>query len=117
MVPKVPKHTLEEFIDEKMSMSHIYQPAMLKVLLENGGEASVEEIAKSFLLHDISQVEYYSMRTNNMLGKVLRDHGIVRPDSLIHSIGSRGRSSPPRRNRTTRSRWPLIGRKAPVSQL
>ena len=34
MVPKVPKHTLEDFIAEKMSMSHIYQPAMLKVLLE-----------------------------------------------------------------------------------
>ena len=79
MVPEVPKHNLEDFIAEKMSMSHIYQPAMLKVLLENGGEASVEEIAKSFLLHDISQVEYYSMRTNNMVGKVLRDHGIVRP--------------------------------------
>lgn len=34
MVPEVPKHTLEDFIAEKMSMSHIYQPAMLKVLLE-----------------------------------------------------------------------------------
>ena len=54
MVPEVPKHTLEDFIAEKMSMSHVHQPAMLKVLLENGGEASVEEIAKPFLLHDIS---------------------------------------------------------------
>ncbi len=41
MIPKVPKHTSEDFIVEEMNMSHIYQPAMLKVLLENGGEASV----------------------------------------------------------------------------
>ncbi|MDA7617683.1 hypothetical protein N8703_00075 [Verrucomicrobia bacterium] len=33
MVPEVPKHTLEDFIAEEMSMSHIYQPAMLKVIL------------------------------------------------------------------------------------
>jgi len=88
MVPEVPKHTLEDFIAEKMSMSHIHQPAMLRVLLENGGEASVEEIAKPFLLHDISQVEYYSMRTNNMVGRVLRDHGIVRPVKKGRHYGS-----------------------------
>ena len=28
---------LEDFIKNKMRMSHIYQPVMLKVLLENGG--------------------------------------------------------------------------------
>ena len=31
---------LHEFIAEKMRMSHIYQPVMLRVLLENGGRAS-----------------------------------------------------------------------------
>ena len=74
MAEKARKHGLKDFIAEKMNMSHIYQPAMIKVLLENGGEASVEEIAKSFLLHDVSQVQYYSNRTNKMVGKVLRDH-------------------------------------------
>jgi hypothetical protein len=39
MVHNVSRHALEDFIAEEMSMSHIYQPAMLKVLLENGGEA------------------------------------------------------------------------------
>ena len=40
------KSDLEDFIRTRMRMSHIYQPVMLKVLLENGGHASVEEIAK-----------------------------------------------------------------------
>ena len=34
MVPKGSKYSLKGFIVEKISMSHIYQPAMLKVLLE-----------------------------------------------------------------------------------
>ena len=28
---------LKDFIEKKMSMSHIYQPVMIKTLLENGG--------------------------------------------------------------------------------
>ena len=28
---------LKTFIEQKMSMSHIYQPVMIKVLLKNGG--------------------------------------------------------------------------------
>lgn len=55
-------------------MSHIYQPVMLKELLIKGGEASVEEIAKSLLAHDQSQIEYYEQITKNMVGKVLTDN-------------------------------------------
>jgi hypothetical protein len=29
---------LEDFINHRMRMSHIYQPVMLKVLLEGGGK-------------------------------------------------------------------------------
>jgi hypothetical protein len=36
---------LEDFILNRMSMSHVYQPVMLKVLLEGNGTATVEEIA------------------------------------------------------------------------
>lgn len=38
---------LEHFIKQKMRMSHIYQPLMLKVLLESEGTATLEEIAKA----------------------------------------------------------------------
>ena len=60
-------------------MSHIYQPVMLKVLLENNSEASIEQIASALLSYDQSQVEYYGLRTKQMVGKVLTNNGVVEP--------------------------------------
>ncbi len=50
---------LRQFIEDKMRMSHIYQPVMLEVLFENGGRASARQIAARFLAHDESQLDYY----------------------------------------------------------
>ena len=52
---------------------------MIKTLLQSGGEATTEEIATSLLAYDQSQVEYYSLRTNAMVGKVLTNNGVVEP--------------------------------------
>ena len=61
-----------------MRMSHIYQPVMLMTLLQNKGKASVDQIAKEFLIRDHSQIEYYSQITKAMPGRVLgKNHGIV----------------------------------------
>lgn len=62
---------LSNFILNEMRMSHIYQPVMLIELLERRGSASVTEIARALLGHDVSQVEYYEHITKNMVGKVL----------------------------------------------
>ena len=62
-----------------MRMSHIYQPVMIKTLLGNGGAATTEEIATNLLAYDQSQVEYYALRTKNMVGKVLTKNGVVEP--------------------------------------
>ena len=70
---------LHHFISKKMRMSHIYQPVMIKALLQSGGEATTEEIAKALLAYDQSQVEYYSLRTKTMVGKVLTNNGVVVP--------------------------------------
>ena len=70
---------LKHIITKKMRMSHIYQPVMIKTLLQSGGEATTEEIATSLLAYDQSQVEYYSLRTKAMVGKVLTDNGVVDP--------------------------------------
>ena len=43
---------LYDFIQNKMRMSHIYQPVMLITLLEHGGKASVRDIASSICSHD-----------------------------------------------------------------
>ena len=71
---------LHEFILHKMRMSHIYQPVMLRTLLENGGECHQVDIAKALTMNDETQIEYYTQITNNMVGKVLRNHGIVARD-------------------------------------
>ena len=71
---------LKNFINNKMRMSHLYQPVMLMTLLKNGGKCSQGEIASALLTHDESQIEYYTNITNNMVGRVLRKHGIVDRD-------------------------------------
>ncbi len=60
-----------------MRMSHIYQPVMLMRLLENNGKCHEVDIAKDLVSHDQSQIEYYTKITNNMVGKVLRNHRVV----------------------------------------
>ncbi len=48
-----------DFIENKMSMSHIYQPLLIKTLLESGGSSTVRDIALEFLSYDESQIKYY----------------------------------------------------------
>jgi diadenosine tetraphosphate (Ap4A) HIT family hydrolase/5-methylcytosine-specific restriction endonuclease McrA len=68
---------LRAFIAKKMTMSHIYQPVMLRTLISKGGEATTREIAAAFLGKDESQLEYYEVITKRMPGKVLTSHGLV----------------------------------------
>jgi ATP adenylyltransferase len=77
---------LSEFIKTKMRMSHIYQPVMLKRLLEAGGISHQTDIARAILQYDQSQLEYYVKITNNMVGRVLRSHGIVEKDSKRYTL-------------------------------
>ena len=71
-------------------MSHIYQPVMLRVLLESAGSATERQIGEAISSEDPGQVEYYEKITRDMVGKVLRKHGFVK------------------RNRTNRT-WQLLG--------
>jgi len=69
---------LAGFVQNRMRMSHVHQPVMLLTLLRAaGGKSSTTEVARSVLAHDESQVEYYDDVTMNMVGRVLRSHGIV----------------------------------------
>jgi diadenosine tetraphosphate (Ap4A) HIT family hydrolase/5-methylcytosine-specific restriction endonuclease McrA len=70
----------EDFVTHRMRMSHVYQPVMLMTLLENGGKASTREIARAVLDHDESQIEYYEKIVGNMVGRVLRNHGLVKKE-------------------------------------
>lgn len=78
---------LQDFIAVRMRMSHIYQPVMLMEILRNGGAADVKMIAKSLLLHDESQIQYYEHITNNMVGKVLtKNRGITQKNKDSYSL-------------------------------
>src|ERR1700722_5684324 len=68
---------LRDFLQNRMRMSHIYQPVMIRELLTKGGIASVRDIASAFLARDESQLEYYEQITKRMPGKVLANHGVV----------------------------------------
>jgi ATP adenylyltransferase len=78
---------LRDFLTNRMKMSHIYQPVMLMEIIKRGGTASVEEIAKSLLEHDQSQIDYYSEITKKMVGDVLSSkNGIVQKLKTGNSI-------------------------------
>jgi diadenosine tetraphosphate (Ap4A) HIT family hydrolase len=68
---------LRDFIENRMQMSHVYQPVMLLRLLRHGGVAAKRDIAASILSHDESQLEYYDQIVSGMVGKVLRNHRVV----------------------------------------
>ena len=69
-----------------MRMSHLYQPLMLKVLIEGNGFASLRDIASYFLAHDESQIEYYVEITKRMPGPVLTRHQLVRREGTGYRL-------------------------------
>lgn len=69
---------LRTYIARQMKMQHIYQPVMIKTLLQSKDhQASVEAIARQFLINDEPQLQYYMHITKVMPGRVLRSHDIV----------------------------------------
>ena len=74
---------LRQYISKEMKMQHIYQPVMIKTLLESKGHcATVEAIARQFLVNDEPQLQYYKVVTKAMPGRVLRSHDIVRYEGV-----------------------------------
>jgi ATP adenylyltransferase len=71
---------LIDFIENRMKLSHIYQPLLIKNLVESGGTATIRQLANSFLSYDESQIQYYEKRIKEMPLKVLRKHEIVSKD-------------------------------------
>jgi ATP adenylyltransferase len=68
---------LVDFVLHRMRMAHVYQPVMLMAMLKHKGSASAKQISQALLSHDESQLEYYRSITGNMVGRVLKNHGLV----------------------------------------
>ena len=62
---------LKKFLLSEMRMSHIYQPVMIKTLLQKKGSSETSTIAKRLLMYDQSQIEYYEEIVKKMVGHVL----------------------------------------------
>jgi diadenosine tetraphosphate (Ap4A) HIT family hydrolase len=76
---------LIDFLTTKMKMSHIYQPLLVRSLVDAGGSATLRQLATYFLSQDESQLLYYEKRIKEMPLKILAKHGIVDKDGeLIH---------------------------------
>ena len=50
---------LVDFLSSKMKMSHIYQPLLIRSLVDAGGSATLRQLATFFLSQDESQLLYY----------------------------------------------------------
>lgn len=77
---------LKDFIENKMSMSHIYQPVLIKTLLDSDGISTTRNIGIEMLKHDDSQKDYYEKRVKGMPVPVLLKHNIISKDKNIISL-------------------------------
>jgi diadenosine tetraphosphate (Ap4A) HIT family hydrolase len=74
----------------RMKMSHIYKPAMVRCVLANGGAASLDQIAAEFIQRDVLQLEHYR---RNVVDK-MPGQRMVR-DGVLVKDGGTYRMAPP----------------------
>lgn len=77
---------LRDFLLNKMSMSHVYQPLLIRSLVDSGGKATIRQLAQDFLKQDESQLIYYEKRIKEMPAKVLARHGIIDKNEDLLSL-------------------------------
>ena len=77
---------LKQFISNEMRLSHIYQPLLIRLLIEADGVATVRSLAQDLLLQDESQIRYYEKILKDMPLKVLKKHGVLQRDGEIVSL-------------------------------
>jgi diadenosine tetraphosphate (Ap4A) HIT family hydrolase/5-methylcytosine-specific restriction endonuclease McrA len=80
---------LVDFLEHKMSMSHVYQPLLVRALVDAGGVATIRQLAQVFLTQDESQLLYYEKRIKEMPLKVLRRHEVITSDGQLVSLNTK----------------------------
>lgn len=71
------RHSLLEFIENRMSMTDIYQPVIIRELLLNGGERSKTDLAAAVTLYDALIVKHYERVVMRYPKSILSKHGVV----------------------------------------
>jgi len=57
---------LVDFLENRMRMSQIYQPLLIRALVDAGGAATLRQLAQAFLVQDESQLLFYEKRIKDM---------------------------------------------------
>ncbi len=83
---------LVAFLKNRMSMSHIYQPLLIRSLVDAGGTATLRQLAQAFVLQDESQFRFYEQRIKEMPLKVLQGHCVVERAGELVSLTTQLRS-------------------------
>jgi ATP adenylyltransferase len=68
---------LLQFLRGGIKMSHIYQPVLIRTLIDNGGACTRRQLAIALLMQDESQIEYYEKRLRDMPLPVLKKRGVI----------------------------------------
>jgi ATP adenylyltransferase len=68
---------LRDFLTHTMRLNHVYQPLLVKTLIEIGGTATIRQLATVFLTQDESQIAYYEERLKEKPMQVLSKHGVI----------------------------------------
>ena len=77
---------LVNFIEHEMRMSHIYQPLLIRSLVDSGGSATLRQLAQIFCVQDESELIRYEDTIKKMPLKVLSKHGIVACEGQLVSL-------------------------------
>src|SRR5579862_7305631 len=77
---------LIEFLEHQMRMSHIYQPLLIRTLVDAGGAATLRQLAQAFVVQDESQLRFYEDRIKKMPIPVLSSRGVVKRDGDFVSM-------------------------------
>lgn len=83
---KVNFEELKDFLENRMRLSHIYQPLLIKSLIESGGSSTVRQLALRFLAEDESQIMYYEKRLKEMPIRVLSRHRVITKNGDLVSL-------------------------------
>jgi 5-methylcytosine-specific restriction endonuclease McrA len=77
-----------DFVRERMRMSHVYQPLLIRALVRADGSATLRQLATALLVEDEGQLLYYEDRIKKMPLPVLRGHGVVISERDLVSLNT-----------------------------
>lgn len=81
---------LKDFIHHRMRMSHIYQPLLIRTLLDSGGSATIRQLATSFVARDEALAKEYESTIKNMPLRILKKHGVVNQEGDLVKLAVGG---------------------------